>query len=279
VYINFDIVPDSQETGIRMWRRIAASRLPEDAIFSNPEDRRRVLAMTLGFRGHVREAADTMLATGSRREDRLFGDLALLGAMPADTVDRVFRSLLNRTPAWPPPSALSYALPWWATRRDSSALKIAIDRFRAHDGPGEKALPRYRVAHLLAAARAYLALARADTADALHRLEALPIRVGRVWPERLTLARLLAARGRAQEAMAVLDAGYPQPWPWPSRALWALERARVAERLGQRDKAGLWYTYVADVWRHADPELHPARAEARLGLARVWGEREPSAGE
>jgi hypothetical protein len=76
--------------------------------------------------------------------------------------------------------------------------------------------------------------------------------------------------------MAVLDAGYPAPWPWPSRALWALERARVAERLGQREKAEQWYRHVADVWRHADPELRPALAEARQGLARVRGETENS---
>ena len=36
-----------------------------------------------------------------------------------------------------------------------------------------------------------------------------------------------------------------------------LNRARVAERLGDRDQAAGLYQYVVDAWRHADPELRP----------------------
>ena len=48
-----------------------------------------------------------------------------------------------------------------------------------------------------------------------------------------------------------------------------LERGRIAERLGQRDKAIQSYRFVADVWRNADPELQPYVGEARDGLKRV----------
>lgn len=58
----------------------------------------------------------------------------------------------------------------------------------------------------------------------------------------------------------------------PSEVIWTLERARVAERLGDREKAARDYQYVADVWRHADPELQPYVTEAREGLTRVAGE-------
>jgi len=58
----------------------------------------------------------------------------------------------------------------------------------------------------------------------------------------------------------------------PSEVLWTLERARVAERLGDREKAARDYQYVANVWRHADPELQPYVTEAREGLTRVVGE-------
>jgi len=58
----------------------------------------------------------------------------------------------------------------------------------------------------------------------------------------------------------------------PSEILWTLERARVAERLGEREKASQDYQYVANVWRHADPELQPYVTEARAGLARVTAE-------
>jgi hypothetical protein len=58
----------------------------------------------------------------------------------------------------------------------------------------------------------------------------------------------------------------------PSSVIWALERARVAERLGERSKAIRGYQYVADLWRHADPELQPYVTEAREGLARLTSE-------
>ena len=51
-----------------------------------------------------------------------------------------------------------------------------------------------------------------------------------------------------------------------------LERARLAERLGESQMAIKSYQFVADMWRHADPELQPFVQEARSGLDRVMGE-------
>jgi hypothetical protein len=58
----------------------------------------------------------------------------------------------------------------------------------------------------------------------------------------------------------------------PSEVLWTLERARVAERLGERETAARDYQYVVNVWRRADAQLQPYVAEAREGLRRVSGE-------
>jgi hypothetical protein len=58
----------------------------------------------------------------------------------------------------------------------------------------------------------------------------------------------------------------------PSEIFWTLERARVAEQLGDRETASRDYQYVADVWRHADPQLQPYVTEAREALARLAGE-------
>jgi hypothetical protein len=66
----------------------------------------------------------------------------------------------------------------------------------------------------------------------------------------------------------------PTPWPSPTRALWALERARLAERLGERDKAKRWYGYHIDIWRQADPELQSTVREARQALERLTAEAE-----
>jgi hypothetical protein len=51
-----------------------------------------------------------------------------------------------------------------------------------------------------------------------------------------------------------------------------LNRARVAERLGDREQAAGLYQYVLDAWRHADPELRSHVAEARDGLKRLAAE-------
>lgn len=48
-----------------------------------------------------------------------------------------------------------------------------------------------------------------------------------------------------------------------------LERARLAERLGEHDRAGEIYRFVADLWRRADPPLRPYVDEAEAGLQRL----------
>jgi serine/threonine-protein kinase len=126
--------------------------------------------------------------------------------------------------------------------------------------------------YLHAASNAYLALARGDTAEAVARFKALPATVGPVWYERLTLARLLAALGSEREALAVLDREFPAPFAISARGTWALERARLAEKLGEREKALQWYGFVARLWRHGDPELRPAVDEAREALTRLTSE-------
>ena len=48
-----------------------------------------------------------------------------------------------------------------------------------------------------------------------------------------------------------------------------LERARVNERLGNRDQAARSYAFVVRVWAHADSSLQPLVAEARGALRRL----------
>ncbi len=90
----------------------------------------------------------------------------------------------------------------------------------------------------------------------------------------LTLARLLAARGEDRRANALLER-----WRWsegfgasPWFVLATLEHGRVAERLGEREKAIESYRFVTETWRRADPELQPLVAEARQALGRLTAE-------
>jgi serine/threonine-protein kinase len=61
-------------------------------------------------------------------------------------------------------------------------------------------------------------------------------------------------------------------FPTGLEPVWTLERGRVNERLGNREAAVDAYQFVADVWRHADPDLQPYVDEAKAGLERLTAE-------
>ena len=165
------------------------------------------------------------------------------------------------------------APPWWGARGDSSSLKRFLLRVKDRAQSNGSRSGQVNVPYLVAVGEAYLALARHDTTAAVARFLALPDSIGGpVWFERLTLARLLAARGRERQGLAVLDGEFPFPLRTASTGIWALERARLAEKVGQREKARYWYGYVANLWRHADPELQPSVVEAREALRRMTAE-------
>ena len=90
--------------------------------------------------------------------------------------------------------------------------------------------------------------------------------------EKFTLAELAAARGQDREAAAVYDRWLRARHWSPLFVIGRLNRARIAERLGDRDRATDLYQYVVDVWRHADPELRPHVAAAQDGLDRLIAE-------
>jgi hypothetical protein len=168
--------------------------------------------------------------------------------------------------------ALSVSLPWWAARGDSVTVRGIARTADSVARTATTEVNRGIVRYAALAAPAYLALIRHDTTTAVRILEALPDSLCALcYIQHLTLGHLLAARKEDEKAAKLLD-----PWlidiPLPSTVFWTLDRARVAERLGDRDKAIRSYQYVADVWRRADPELQPYVAEAKEGLSRLTGE-------
>jgi tRNA A-37 threonylcarbamoyl transferase component Bud32 len=243
-------------------------------------------AEILAYRGHFKEARRLTGAEVSKT----FVDLALMGAIPADTASALVAAWLRE------PRVEQVHPSWWATRHDTARLvaRLASEEKGARIARGPYGCDDARcqwangltppdVASMQSApalTRVHLALARADTADALRRVLALPDSVfAGDWRVRLLEFQLLAAAGRDGEAAAVFD---PLVLP-PTSPLWVLgtlERGRVAERRSQRDpeagtrgierfRAAECYQFVADVWRHADPELQPHVAEARAGLERL----------
>ena len=90
---------------------------------------------------------------------------------------------------------------------------------------------------------------------------------------RLTQSRVLAARGDLRRAAELLEY-----WRWQEMGsnagfvLATLERGRLAEQLGEKEKAMESYRFVVAIWRRADVELEPFVSEAREALARLSGD-------
>jgi eukaryotic-like serine/threonine-protein kinase len=276
-WLDFMVAPDSAEVAIALVRGLSERRVTEEVWYRDSSARYGLLASALAYRGHLREAARVVAGHPKLAEWYHFAELALAGTIPADTADAFYRRRLNRDPFWsftdPLEEGLVMAPSWWGARGDSASLKRFLVRVNdraqsntSQSGPDD-------VPYLAAVGEAYLALARDDTAAALSRFIALPDSIGGpVWLERLTLARLLAAQGRERQALAVLDGEFPFPLPSGSTGIWALEHARLAEKVGEREKAKYWYGYVADLWRRSDPELQTSVAEAREALRRLTDE-------
>jgi serine/threonine-protein kinase len=269
--------PDSAETAIRLSRLLATGR-PGVGVNADTVFHKWRLAYLLSYRGHLRES----YALTGNRAGVLFADLALVGVVPPDTAAAVFRRWL-RSPSegsavsnepWVAPCArtLGAAL-WWASRHDTASLLTLLrnDSLAARSAVSVRAVQATLGGYELA--RAALALARLDSANALRRFMVFPDSLCVITPPDLRIIRfrLLLAAGRNREAMELLD----QWSEWARTVSWvlgSLEAGRVAERLGDREGAIRKYQFVADVWRNADPELQPYVAEARAGLRRLSAE-------
>jgi hypothetical protein len=196
---------------------------------------------------------------------------ALLGALPPAAGDAAAAAWQATDSAWADPQPLV----WLAERRDTVAL--ARYAARAEGAPaaagGDERAGRRRGAAL---ARAYLAVARGDTAGGLARLRQVAVRDCPIecLGNDLYRARLLVATGAPGEARALLAGGTPAAWGVPPTAfdvLWLFERARLAERAGDRARAAADYRSVAGLWAGADPALRRLADEARAGVGRLGG--------
>ncbi|HEX6104246.1 MAG TPA: hypothetical protein VFZ26_01600, partial [Gemmatimonadales bacterium] len=286
VYDHLQWWTDSAETAIALRRSLRSGR--HDVTGAPPFVADSLmwgqyLAHALAFRGRLREAVaahgrllvDPGAAASSAMSDP-FLDLALLGAVPDTAAARGFAKGLARDASWDGYRIPRYlrGLPWWLARRDTAAIVRFAGRAAEVEREASAPRARLRARYLRAAAAGYLALARADTADAVRRLAAIPDTLcvaGTCFAEKLLLARLQAAMGDDRSAAAVLDR-----WMWvegstPSFVLAALERARIAERLDDRPEAVRWYRFVTEVWRRADPGLRPYVEEANARLERRPG--------
>jgi tetratricopeptide (TPR) repeat protein len=276
---------DSAETQVRLLRKLGDPHRSADTDAGWVLDSLmwpQYLAAGLAYRGHLRDAYQTnrrLLVDPAASKWSLtydpFLDLALLGALPDSVAGPLFARALEPTAPWGSASTPRHlrGLPWWLARGDTASLARFAARAAEETRRPNPPLVVLRARLLGATSTAYAALARGDSAGALSYLEAIPdtlCLVGNCFHLKLTLARLLAARGDDRRASVLLErwrwSGGPSPGP--SFVLATLERGRVAERLGEREKAIESYRFVTEAWRRADPELQPYVSEARQALAR-----------
>jgi hypothetical protein len=250
-------VPDSAEVAIRLARLLAEGR-PGDKPWSESAFGRGQLATQLLRRGHLQEAHATVSDPQGEMKWQ-YVQAVLLGVIPPDSAALTFRRWLRDRDGW-----AAQALWWWAERGDTTSVRQFLTSQDSLRGP-EGSRPYYAQA-----APAYLA--RRDTTRALEQFMALPDSLClRCAYERLARVRLLSAKGRDREAAAQLEVPISQ-LPDAMQVVWALEGGRVNDRIGNRDRAIEAYSFVAQSWRHADPELQPVVAEARAALSRLTGE-------
>jgi eukaryotic-like serine/threonine-protein kinase len=265
-WLSFRRAADSFETAVAITRALVAAPTG-DADWLPAEVRERYLGITLGYRGHLREGIQHLAHNPQIIPPQLV-EFALMGAR-WNGADAQLRALVNNGPL---PAGIN-ALPWYLVQRDTSTIRRLARRSDSLLQSTPDRVVRQEAIYASAAAQAYLALLHRDTADALRRLEALPDSLCALcYMTKLTRAQLLSARKDDRKADELLKGWLIFPI-LPSEVLWTLERARVAERLGEREKATQAYQYVADVWRHGDPEVQPYVAEAKQGLARLTAER------
>jgi hypothetical protein len=218
----------------------------------------------LALRGHLRKAA----VVGGEEHTAIAAELRLIGSVSGPRTPKLLDRWVHE---WNARESPYYALllPILASEGDTASILRVFrlsDRIpTSHDPNLISSAARARTAM-----NAYLSLARRDSAAALRGFESLGVNrcVLLCRAEPLVTARLLAARGRLAEADSILS----RRWPIEGgllTVLYALERARVAERLGNRAGAIEQYSLVADAWAKADAELQPTVTEARQALARL----------
>jgi hypothetical protein len=224
------------------------------------------LTFALAWRGHFR-AAYTLLGN---RPSNLFAALALLGGVPSDSAGVVFKELLTK-PIWPP-TRLPTALPWWAARRDTVALKKAMQQAfwgsRRARLENEGAYSR----RLADASQAFLFLATGDTLAGILKLRSL---VDTACPmcflDRYFLAKLEVEAGRYEQSDELLSRELADPviLNTPMFIPWALLRGLEREQRGDQRRAREDFETVDRAWQNGDPEAQVFARLATRALQRV----------
>ena len=262
-------VPDPNELVVRISRTLLARRNDARAAAALPMCAFGPTVDGLLFHGRLRDALLLASMTAHGLELKVRYDMADAGALSVDSARAQFKQIL----ALAPRIRVTRLYRWWAKDGDTSSIQTYLNQFIMTDRSPHSASVSALLRSNITSGRAFLALAKRDTAFALRVLLTTGDTLHPCWSDgRMALVSLLVAEGRYRQAGGRLE----RRWPGTTHCtngyddvVWSLERARVFERLGRRDQAAANYRFVADVWRTADPELQPAVRESLDALERL----------
>jgi serine/threonine-protein kinase len=270
-------IADSTEEIVRLARAVVQRHPVANGTDRVPMCAGQQLVDGLAFRGHLREADHVAGLTAHWLHTVVTIHLAELGIVPADSARAEFRQAISDLSQG---GTVVNLYRWWAHDGDTLPILAYVNHFSARAARARDTAAVASLHSNFAAGQAYLALARRDTASALKQLLTMTDTVHTCWfLNRTAIVRLLLAKGRYRDAADRLE----RRWPGTSDCSdgvddveWTLERGRVLEHFGERERAIAAYQFVTEVWRNADPELQPFVREARRGIARLRGGRTPA---
>ena len=263
-------IPDSTEV-VRQFARALVDGHKLDTLAGEAQHTCVVSQLVNGlqFRGHLRDAERLATLDAHGLRVAVIYNMARFSMLPVDSTRAEFHRIL----ALAPRVRMTQLYGWWATDGDTAAIRTYVDGFWAEGNRLRTASVDAMLRANIIAGRAYLALAKRDSAAALRELVATRDTLNECWSEnRVAIVSLLSGAGRYREAAQRLERRWPGTISCSNGVddiLWTMERARVFDRLGRRHDAAANYEFVIAAWRTADPELQPYVREATAALKRL----------
>ena len=246
-------LPDSAEVGVELLRT-AVRRLPA----ASAAQMRRALSDVLAARGHITEAWRLAVENPAYTA----AEIAALGLVPADSAARTLRPWLNRQD-----DASLAVLAALGASRDTTMLDKIIAGANTRMKADTSAQRRAILSYVAASAHAYSVLAHGDSAAATTLFDNLSDTLFALPVDQFIRARLVARQDPKRALVLLERVTSVGDLMYVARQL---ERGRIAEKLGDRERAVDAYAYVAAAWRNAEPTpLRDAVKEARTALGRL----------
>lgn len=219
------------------------------------------LPLQLAYRGHMREAYDIIGGEPSR----LFPQFAQLGIVTPDSARQVFsRWLTTKRPE------AHNALSWWSSVRDTASIKQLLNLYESNVAKADRN-QRAMASYHVSSARAFLILARGDSAGATKAFAELPDTVClRCDLDRIEAARLTARSGNLEGADRLLRQRLYSAIT-PIEIAIAFERAQLAARQKKADAGKATSGLVISAWQGGDPEVQGVVTAARKLLTSFGG--------